>query len=417
MPARRTSNSARSARASAHSAALASCRRTPPESTSRITASGTLVERRARTDAAANAPCFAPMLPPRNRASCATARTRVASTAKRAATTPSDSPAAMPQRARCGLAPAAGSASMLPASASAASRANGSSIEICDTRVGRRPQPDPPLCGIIDRTRITSPRARCMPRTYAPRNERHSRERQPVRAVRRPLPRWRGTTAAGHSQRSGHPLRRHRGRVGPDCARAGRRRLPQGRPCRGSDRQALAGAGALPRLPARRTGVPAAQHRISAQRARLLLRGRGAARDRVQSGSPRPGGNARARRDGPDAGWPRRRADGSRRTRSRKHLPRSNRRPTTWRRSCTRPARPAARRARCSPIATSPPTRWRWSRPGASPAATSCCTRCRSTTCTACSSRSTACCFPARTCCGCRNSTPGKSRACCRGQP
>ncbi len=40
MPARRTSNSARSARASAHSAALASCRRTPPESTSRITTSG-----------------------------------------------------------------------------------------------------------------------------------------------------------------------------------------------------------------------------------------------------------------------------------------------------------------------------------------------------------------------------------------
>ena len=46
---------------------------------------------------------------------------------------------------------------------------------------------------------------------------------------------------------------------------------------------------------------------------------------------------------------------------------------------------------------------------GASRAATCCCTRCRSTTCTACSSRCTARCCRARACCGCRSSTRARS--------
>ena len=48
--------------------------------------------------------------------------------------------------------------------------------------------------------------------------------------------------------------------------------------------------------------------------------------------------------------------------------------------------------------------RWRWSTAGASPAATRCCTRCRSITCTACSSRCTARCCRVHACCGCRSS-------------
>ena len=61
--------------------------------------------------------------------------------------------------------------------------------------------------------------------------------------------------------------------------------------------------------------------------------------------------------------------------------------------------------------------RSRWSRRGASRAATCCCTRCRSFTCTGCSSRCTARCCRERACCGCRSSTRARWSRCCRARP
>ena len=188
--------------------------------------------------------------------------------------------------------------------------------------------------------------------------------------------------------RAGHPLRRPRRDVGAHRARARRRRLPPGRPRRGAGRQALGGARALPRVPARRARLPAAQHRLPARRARLLLRRRRAARDRLPAGAPRASIAALA----PDAtvltlGAGERHAA----------RPRGGDRPTTFDTVASRAGRP-----RRDPLHVGhdrplegrdadPPqprvaTRWRWSRPGASRAATCCCTRCRSITCTACSS-------------------------------
>ena len=98
-PAMRASNSARKARASASSAAFASCRRTPPEARRTTIAAGRSCC--ARTNSARNAsPWFAPTLPRRKRSSCAAIITGAPATSMRAVATPSSSCAASPNRSR-----------------------------------------------------------------------------------------------------------------------------------------------------------------------------------------------------------------------------------------------------------------------------------------------------------------------------
>ena len=109
------------------------------------------------------------------------------------------------------------------------------------------------------------------------------------------------------------------------------RRLPARRPRRGAGRQALAGARALPRLPARRARLPAAQHRLPEGRARVLLRRRRAARDRLPAGRAR----RRSRRCAP-----RRHGADARRARRRRCSTAPPASPTTFATVRSRPGRP-----------------------------------------------------------------------------
>ena len=128
-------------RASASSAALASCSRTPPESTSSTTTSGRSSCARWNTAA----------MPRRDwRRCCRPGTARPAPSPSRAARRREAraNDAVIGSRRDIPIAPHAGwrrrreAARGCRRSASAASRANGSSFEICDTRIGRRPQVD-----------------------------------------------------------------------------------------------------------------------------------------------------------------------------------------------------------------------------------------------------------------------------------
>ncbi len=136
-------------------------------------------------------------------------------------------------------------------------------------------------------------------------------ERQPVRAVRKSLSRGARAAGAADPGRGGHPLRPARRRIRAHGACPGARRMPTRRPRRGADRQALAGARSLSRLPARGLRLPASEHRLSAQRAVAFLRRRRAARHRLPARGRRGDRRAGARRHGADAGRRRRLAGGA----------------------------------------------------------------------------------------------------------
>ena len=164
------------------------------------------------------------------------------------------------------------------------------------------------------------------------------------------------------------------------------------RPRRGPGREERRGADALPRLPARRGGLPAAEHRLHGGRDPLLPGRRRAGPVRLPARSSRrrwrswPASSAcrtsqtlGEQGDGSLMGQGRRPpCAGARRRAAR---PRTTSPP-----SSTPPAPPAAPRAPCSATATSPRTPRPCATPGASPPTTGCCTRCRSSTPTACSS-------------------------------
>ena len=126
------------------------------------------------------------------------------------------------------------------------------------------------------------------------------------------------------------------------------------RPRRRAGRQALAGAGALPRVPARRPRLPAAQHRLPEVRARSSSSA--TRQPRVIVCRPEAlgmvatlAGDATVLTIDAHGGELRDRAAASRAT----FDDRAVARPTISRRSCTRRGPPAARRARCSRTATS----------------------------------------------------------------
>ena len=198
--------------------------------------------------------------------------------------------------------------------------------------------------------------------------------RSPIVPSRSHAPSTRAGTPRGgtdHGRQSLHPLRGARagcvggvpaaagppsgdlgrtgGAVRAICPRAGRIRLRAGRPRRRADRQVAAGPVPVPRLPARRDRLPAAQHRLPEGRTRLLHRRRRAPRGGLPAGDARDLQDARpARHDADDAGRGRPRDVHRRPLRRAGHVHRrGRRRPTTWPRSSTPPARPAARRARC----------------------------------------------------------------------
>ena len=189
-------------------------------------------------------------------------------------------------------------------------------------------------------------------------------ERQPLRAVRAPLPRRR-RAAVPASSRTG---RSSTTTSSPRCRRGSRTRSSRAG-CRPGDRVAVQVdkhwqvARALPRVPARRARLPAAQHRLPAGGARVFLRRRRAARHRLPTASDlgvvaalRARGATVLTLDATAATLRDRARDAAGDVRDGRVA-----RPTTSRRSSTRRARPAARRARCSPTATSRRTRWRWS--------------------------------------------------------
>ena len=175
--------------------------------------------------------------------------------------------------------------------------------------------------------------------------------------------------------------------------------------------QVLGGARALSRLPARRLRLPAAQHRLPEERARLPLRRRRAVGHRLRPASAervaalRPEAQVLTLASGDrDAARPRGRpADDFRHGRLEARRRRGdplhvrNDRPPEGRDAHA--PQPREQRADAGAIA------------GASPAATCCCTRCRSITCTDCSSPATARCWRVRGCSGSRSSTPRKCAA------
>ncbi len=106
MPAARRSSSARITSLTAISPALASCRRTPPDSAIRITASGRSLDGScsARLNRPTSlAPWTSPTPPPMNSPSCAATKTRWPSSSARPIATPSSKAAGTPSCARCGL--------------------------------------------------------------------------------------------------------------------------------------------------------------------------------------------------------------------------------------------------------------------------------------------------------------------------
>ena len=203
-------------------------------------------------------------------------------------------------------------------------------------RLPGRAQRAAPHCEIIAPGRMP-------PLEGSPSNE---DERQPLLALRAPFSRRRRAALPRRPQRPGRPLRRPRRGVGAHRARAGRRRMPARRPRRRAGRQALARA-ARSTSPACAPGsstcrsIPA-----TSARARLFLRRRATARDRLRAGPPRRRRRAGARGDGAHA-----RRDGGElsiaRGAARATFATVASRPTISRRSSTRRARPAARRARC----------------------------------------------------------------------
>ena len=119
----------------------------------------------------------------------------------------------------------------------------------------------------------------------------HDRQRQPVfPPVRRP--RRSEPARDRNARRHAHQLWRSDRPRRPDGERAGGARRQARRPRRGADRKIGAGAGAVSRDGSRRRGLPAAQHRLHAERARLLHR-----RRRAVAGGLRPLEGGRHRRD------------------------------------------------------------------------------------------------------------------------
>ena len=124
MPASRASSTARITSETAIKPALASCRRTPPESSSSSTAAGRSRSAR-RSRPTSLAPCTSPTPPPMKAPSCAATKTVRPSRRARPIATPSSKAEGTPSCARCGLITrsAGGSHSWkLPGSSSCASR-------------------------------------------------------------------------------------------------------------------------------------------------------------------------------------------------------------------------------------------------------------------------------------------------------
>ena len=139
---------------------------------------------------------------------------------------------------------------------------------------------------------------------------------------------------------AGRPLRRARRRVGALRACADRRRGATGRSRGRAGGQVLGGARALPRLPARRLRLSAAQHGLPEERALLPLRRCGAVGHRLRPAVRRAHRGAASRGAGADA---RERQGNVARSGGRpagRRSTRSYRSPTTSRRSSTRPGRP-----------------------------------------------------------------------------
>ena len=173
------------------------------------------------------------------------------------------------------------------------------------------------------------------------------------------------------------------------------------RPRRRAGGEVPRGVAALPRLPARGPRLPAAEQRVPGRRDRLFPRQRRArapswrSRARCRGSSPSRGASASRNvfsLDEHGQGTLLEAARGQPGT----LRDRASEAATTSPPSSTPRAPRDARRARCSPIATSPPTRSCCTRRGGSGRTTCWCTCCRSSTSTASSSPATACSSTAR---------------------
>ena len=102
MPPARTSSTARMTSLTAIRPALASCRRTPPDSASTSTASGRSRSAR-RSRPTSLAPCTSPTPPPMNSPSWAATKTVCPARVARPIATPSSKAEGTPNCARCGL--------------------------------------------------------------------------------------------------------------------------------------------------------------------------------------------------------------------------------------------------------------------------------------------------------------------------
>ena len=343
MPSARASRSAASTRASVSSAAFASCSRTPPEARSSTTAAGR--SRRAHANSACNAIAvpFADAAA-RKRSSCAATSIGWPWTPTRAVTMPSSSCAAMPKRARCGLAPAGAKKCALP----------GRPAPRCARAALRRASPVDAVAGAM---RVVGHRCGIMPDPATPgarsvihcdRRSYAFDERQSLRAGRSALPCGSGAAVPACSGRPRHPLRRARPGIGTHRARAGR--APDAGPATGSPcnrtstgRRSRCTSHACARVSSTFRSTRAT--RKASSRISSTTRGRASscAGRRTSVPSATIAGAAtvltldaqrwRARR-------PRTRAS------PRNSTP-SCRGPTIWPRSSTRRERPAARRARC----------------------------------------------------------------------